>query len=266
MTVTDTADKVNWTSDEIMSVVAARALAGSTTCFVGIGLPSEAANLARTVHEPNLILIYESGTIDTKPSVLPLSIGDGELADTAVSVVSVPEIFAYWLQGGRCDVGFLSAAQVDRFANINTTVVSRGEGKPEIRLPGAGGAPEIAAHAHKTLIIVRHSTRVFVDKLDFVTTVGFGSGPDDRRKFGLHTAGPQKVITDLGVLEPDRETCELTLVALHPGITVDQVLEATGWPLKVADDVQVTNPPTEEELFRLRELHTRTKEAHHGDT
>lgn len=257
---------VNWTSDEIMSVVAARALAGAKTCFVGIGLPSEAANLARTVHEPHLVLIYESGTIGTKPTVFPLSIGDGELADTADSVVSVPEIFAYWLQGGRCEVGFLSAAQVDRFANINTTVVSRGEGKPEIRLPGAGGAPEIAAHAHRTLIIVRHSRRVFVDKLDFVTTVGFGSGPEDRKKFGLHTAGPQKVITDLGVLEPDRQTCELTLVAVHPGITVDQVLEATGWPLKVADEVQVTSPPTEEELFRLRELHVRTQKAHHGES
>src|SRR5665811_876910 len=267
MTATETAtDTADWTSDEIMTVVAARALAGSTTCFVGIGLPSEAANLARAVHEPNLVLIYESGTIGTKPSVLPLSIGDGELADTADSVVSVPEIFAYWLQGGRCDVGFLSAAQVDRFANINTTVVSRGAGKPEIRLPGAGGAPEIAAHANKTLIIVRHSKRVFVDKLDFVTTVGFGSGPDDRKKFGLHTGGPQKVITDLGVLEHDPETCELTLVAVHPGITVDQVLDATGWPLKVGDKFQVTKPPTEEELSSPRELHARTKKAHLGDT
>ena len=200
-----------WSKDEIMSVVAARALRGASTCFVGIGLPSEAANLARAIHEPDLVLIYESGTIGTKPRVLPLSIGDGELADTADSVVSVPEIFAYWLQGGRCDVGFLSAAQVDRYANINTTVVSRGEGKPEVRLPGAGGAPEIAAHAHRTLIVVRHSTRVFVEKLDFVTTVGFGSGPNDRRDLGLTTAGPQKVITDLGVLEPDPDD-----VRAHP--------------------------------------------------
>ena len=191
-----------WSKDEIMSVVAARALRGASTCFVGIGLPSEAANLARAIHEPDLVLIYESGTIGTKPRVLPLSIGDGELADTADSVVSVPEIFAYWLQGGRCDVGFLSAAQVDRYANINTTVVSRGEGKPEVRLPGAGGAPEIAAHAHRTLIVVRHSARVFVAKLDFVTTVGFGSGPNDRRDLGLTTAGPQKVITDLACSSP----------------------------------------------------------------
>ena len=253
---------IAWSKDEIMSVVAARALRGASTCFVGIGLPSEAANLARIVHEPDLVLIYESGTIGTKPKVLPLSIGDGELADTADSVVSVPEIFAYWLQGGRCDVGFLGAAQVDRFANINTTVVSRGEGKAEIRLPGAGGAPEIAAHAHRTLIVVRHSPRVFVETLDFVTTVGFGSGPSSRRELGLTTAGPQKVITDLGVLEPDPATCELTLVATHPGVSVDDVRAATGWPLRVSDDVAVTGEPTREELDTLRDLHARTREAH----
>ena len=251
-----------WSKDEIMSVVAARAVSGASTCFVGIGLPSEAANLARAIHEPDLVLIYESGTIGTKPRVLPLSIGDGELADTADSVVSVPEIFAYWLQGGRCDVGFLSAAQVDRFANINTTVVSRGDGKPEVRLPGAGGAPEIAAHAHRTLIVVRHSTRVFVETLDFVTTVGFGSGPTSRDELGLTTAGPQQVITDLGVLEPDPTTCELTLVATHPGVTVDDVRAATGWPLRVADDVAVTREPSRDELDTLRDLHARTKEAH----
>ena len=254
--------EVDWSKDEIMSIVAARALRGASTCFVGIGLPSEAANLARAIHEPDLVLIYESGTIGTKPRVLPLSIGDGELADTADSVVSVPEIFAYWLQGGRCDVGFLSAAQVDRYANINTTVVSRGEGKPEVRLPGAGGAPEIAAHAHRTLIVVRHSTRVFVETLDFVTTVGFGSGPTSRDELGLTTAGPQQVITDLGVLEPDPTTCELTLVATHPGVTVDDVRAATGWPLDIADDVAVTQEPSREELDTLRDLHARTKEAH----
>jgi len=256
-----TADAV-WSKDEIMSIVAARALRGASTCFVGIGLPSEAANLARAVHEPDLVLIYESGTIGTKPRVLPLSIGDGELADTADSVVSVPEIFAYWLQGGRCDVGFLGAAQVDRFANINTTVVSRGDGKPEVRLPGAGGAPEIAAHAHRTLIVVRHSPRVFVETLDFVTTVGFGSGPTSRQELGLTTAGPQQVITDLGVLEPDPTTCELTLVATHPGVSVDDVRDATGWPLRILDDVVVTEEPSREELDTLRDLHARTKEAH----
>ena len=252
----------DWTTDEMMSVAAARALDGATTCFVGIGLPSTAANLARQIHQPGLVLIYESGTIGAKPGVLPLSIGDGELADTADSVVSVPEIFNYWLQAGRCDVGFLGAAQVDRFGNINTTVVDRGDGQPELRLPGAGGAPEIAAHAGKVLITVRHSRRVMVDRLSFVTTVGHGSGPDDRERLGLGGAGPTEVITDLGILEPDPQTRELTLVAVHPGVTVDQVREATGWELKVADDVRTTSPPTDDELSALRELKDRTEKAH----
>jgi acyl CoA:acetate/3-ketoacid CoA transferase beta subunit len=252
----------DWTTDEMMSVAAARALDGATTCFVGIGLPSTAANLARQIHQPGLVLIYESGTIGAKPSVLPLSIGDGELADTADAVVSVPEIFNYWLQAGRCDVGFLGAAQVDRFGNINTTVVDRGEGRPELRLPGAGGAPEIAAHAGKVLITVRHSRRVMVDRLSFVTTVGHGSGPDDRDRLGLGGAGPTEVITDLGILEPDPQTRELTLVAAHPGVTVEQVREATGWDLKVADDVRTTSAPTGDELRALRELKDRTEKAH----
>jgi acyl CoA:acetate/3-ketoacid CoA transferase beta subunit len=261
MTTATTTD-TEWTTDEMMSVAAARALAGATTCFVGIGLPSTAANLARQVHRPDLVLIYESGTIGAKPTVLPLSIGDGELADTADSVVSVPEIFNYWLQAGRCDVGFLGAAQVDRFANINTTVVARGEDRPELRLPGAGGAPEIAAHAGKVLITARHSSRVFVDELAFVTTVGHGTGAGDRERLGLGGAGPTEVITDLGILEPDPRTRELTLVAVHPGVTVEQVREATGWDLAVAADVHTTPPPTAEELRALRELKARTEEAH----
>ncbi len=253
---------MNWEAEEIMTVAAARALAGRVACFVGIGLPSTAANLARRLHAPELVLIYESGAIGAKPSKLPLSIGDGELAETADAVVSVPEIFNYWLQPGRIDVGFLSAAQVDRFGNLNTTVIGGDYRKPTVRLPGAGGAPEIAAHAQRTLIVVRHSTRVFVEKLDFVTTVGFGSGPTSRHELGLTTAGPQQVITDLGVLEPDPATCELTLVATHPGVTVDDVRDATGWPLRVADDVAVTREPGREELDTLRDLHARTKEAH----
>ncbi|MGH3423932.1 MAG: CoA-transferase subunit beta [Nocardioidaceae bacterium] len=254
--------QVEWTSDEMMSIQSARSLAGARTCFVGIGLPSKAANLARAIHEPDLVLIYESGTIGAKPSILPLSIGDGELADTADSVVSVPEIFAYWLQGGRCDVGFLGAAQVDRFANINTTEVRRGEGEPPVRLPGAGGAPEIGAHAGKVLIVVRHSSRMFVEELDFVTTLGHGRGAGDRERLGLPGAGPTQVITDLGILEPDPDTKELVLTAVHPGVRVEQVLEATGWPLKVAADVVTTDAPTDQELQVLRALEQRTKEAH----
>ncbi len=252
----------SWSTDEMMAVESARALAEAKTCFVGIGLPSKAANLARRTTNPDLVLIYESGTIGAKPSVLPLSIGDGELADTADAVVPVPEIFNYWLQAGRCDVGFLGAAQVDRFGNINTTLIGRGEAQPELRLPGAGGAPEIAAHAGKVLITVRHSTRVFVEELGFVTSVGFGSGSGDRERLGLTGAGPTQVITDLCVMEPDPDSRELTLTACHPGVTVEQVRQATGWPLKVADQVRTTAAPTAEELTALRELEERTREAH----
>ncbi|MEU5236464.1 CoA-transferase subunit beta [Streptomyces lydicus] len=244
-----------------MEVNAARALAGARTCFVGIGLPSTAANLARRTVNPDLVLIYESGTIGSKPTRLPLSIGDGELADTADSLVSVPEMFNYWLQGGRIDVGFLGAAQVDRFANINTTVVRRGPGRPEGRLPGAGGAPEIAANCGRVLMVLRHSRRNFVDTLDFVTTLGHGSGPRDRAALGLPGAGPTAVITDLGVLRPDPGTAELVLTELHPGVTVDQVRAATGWELKVAGRPGVTAPPTDDELAALRALKAATGQA-----
>jgi acyl CoA:acetate/3-ketoacid CoA transferase beta subunit len=244
----------DWTPDEVMTVNAARALAGARTCFVGIGLPSTAANLARRTGNPGLVLIYESGALGAKPTRLPLSIGDGELAETADAVVSVPEMFNYWLQAGRIDVGFLGAAQLDRFANINTTVVDRGPGKPEGRLPGAGGAPEIAANCGEVLIVLRHSTRNFVDALDFVTSVGHGQGRGDRERLGLRGKGPVAVITDLGILRPDPETSELILTELHAGVTVEQVRAATGWPLKTADDIGTTTPPTEGELAALRAL------------
>src|SRR5207253_2746338 len=202
------------TAEEMMTVVAARALAGRTSCFVGIGLPSTAANLARRVHAPELVLVYESGAIGAKPSRLPLSIGDGELAETADAVVSVPEVFNYWLQPGRIDVGFLGAAQLDRFGNLNTTVIGNDYRRPAVRLPGAGGAPEIAASCREVIIIVRQSRRSFVVRVDFVTSVGFVTGRGDRERLGLTGAGPRKVITDLGVLEPDPETGELTLTGV----------------------------------------------------
>lgn len=257
-----TAQTQDWTTDEMMTVASARALAGATTCFVGIGLPSTAANLARQIHQPGLVLIYESGTIGAKPDVLPLSIGDGELASTAESVVSVPEIFNYWLQAGRCDVGFLGAAQIDRFANLNTTVIGRGADKPELRLPGAGGAPEIAAHAQRVLITARHSARVFIEELSFITSLGHGGGAGERERRGLQGAGPVAVITDLGIMEPEPTTRELTLTTLHPGVSVDQVVAATGWELRVADELETTSPPSPEELDTLRDLQARTKEAH----
>lgn len=242
-----------WSAEEMMSVEAARALAGHTSCFVGIGLPSTAANLARRVHAPGLVLIYESGAIGAKPSRLPLSIGDGELAETADAVVSVPEVFNYWLQPGRIDVGFLSAAQLDRFGNLNTTVIGAYD-EPRVRLPGSGGAPEIAASCREVFVMVRHGLRTFTERVDFVTSVGFGDGYDSREKLGLRGRGPVRVVTDIAVLEPDPVSRELTLTRVHPGVDVADVRAATGWDLKVADEVAVTEPPTDEELAVLRRL------------
>jgi glutaconate CoA-transferase, subunit B len=241
------------TPAEMMAVAAARPLHDGLSCFVGIGAPSTAANLARATHAPNLVLIYESGCIGAKPTRLPLSIGDGELAETADVVVSVPEIFNYWLQAGRIDVGFLGAAQLDRFANLNSTVIGRYE-SPTVRLPGAGGAPEIAASCRQIFIMMGQSRRTFVETVDFRTSVGFGDGPGDRERLGLVGGGPTLVITDLGILRPDPETCELVLTEVHPGVTVEQVRESTGWDLRIADDVAVTEPPTDEELMALRRL------------
>ena len=244
-----------YTADEIMTVSAARALRDSTTCFVGIGLPSGAANLARATHAPGLVLIYESGTIGTKPDRLPLSIGDGVLAETADAVVSVPEIFNYWLQPGRIDVGFLGAAQLDKFGNINTTVIGAYQA-PRTRLPGAGGAPEIAASCREVIVIVRQSRRALVERVDFVTSVGHGSGPGSRQRLGLTGAGPQKIITDLGVLEPDSRTCEFVLTGLYPGVTLEEARERTGWDLAARPDLATLPPPTDTELAALRSFTT----------
>jgi glutaconate CoA-transferase subunit B len=245
-------------TDDVMIVNAARRLGalsaeGRRVCFVGIGLPSTAANLARRLFDPAPVLVYESGCIGSKPTRLPLSIGDGELGETADSVVSVPEIFAYWLQAGRVDVGFLGGAQLDRFANINSTVIGEYT-HPRTRLPGAGGAPEIAASAGAVMVIMRQSARAFVPRCDFRSSIGFGDGPGDRERLGLRGGGPQWVITDLGILEPDPDTCELRMVALHPGVGRDECCEATGWPLQFAPDLAVTDPPDGSELDALRAL------------
>ena len=239
-----------YTADEMMTVAAARALRDGMTCFVGIGLPSAAANLARATHAPSLVLIYESGTIGTKPGWLPLSIGDGVLARTADSVVSVPEIFNYWLQPGRIDIGFLGAAQIDKFGNINTTVIGHDYSAPKTRLPGAGGAPEIAASCREVIVVVRQNRRSFVDRVDFVTSVGFGTGPGDRARLGLTGAGPRQVITDLGILRPDPDRCELTLTALYPGVSAEDVRAAAGWDLAVAPTLDLVAPPDTGELDR----------------
>lgn len=249
------------TRDEQMIVTAARALKDGDVCFVGIGLPSAAANLARLTHAPNIVLIYESGTIGAKPKVLPLSIGDGELAITADAVVSIPEIFAYWLQAGRVDVGFLGAAQIDRYANINTTVIGH-YAHPTTRLPGAGGAPEIAAHAKEVFVMLRQSARAFVPTLDFVTSVGYLHGGDARRRLGLAGRGPTRVITDLGILAPAPDDNELQLTEVYPGVTADQVKTATGWPLRIAGNLEQSEPPSTAELEVLRALQDRTRRAH----
>jgi glutaconate CoA-transferase subunit B len=231
---------LTFTSDEMMAVSAARLLRDGMVCFVGIGLPSQAANLARRTNAPGLVLVYESGTIGAKPTQLPLSIGDGELADTADAVVSVPEIFAYWLQAGRIDVGFLGAAQIDRRANLNSTVIGPYD-PPTVRLPGAGGAPEIATSAKEVFVMLRQSQRTFVPELDFLTTLG---------------GSVSTVVTDLGLLEPvgEGDDRELTLTSVHPGVDVEQAREATGWELRVADDLSITPAPTEAELIALRGL------------
>jgi glutaconate CoA-transferase subunit B len=244
------------TTGEVQTVVAARRLRDAATVFIGVGRPSTAAILASRVHNPELVLIYESGTIGAKPTRVPLSIGDGELAETADFVVSVPEMFNYWIQPGRIDVAFLGAAQVDRHGNLNSTVIGDYDA-PRTRLPGAGGAPEIAAACGEVVVIAPHSSRTFVPELDFMTTVGHGDGAGARERLGFLGRGPTAVITDLGVLEPDPETKELVLVAVHEDVAVDQVREATGWDLRVADELHRTEPPTDEELTALRALVSR---------
>lgn len=250
-----------YTAAEMMTITASRALGNDDVCFVGIGAPSEACNLARLTHAPDITLIYESGTIATKPEVLPLSIGDGELCETALTTVSVPEMFRHWLQGGRITVGFLGAAQIDRYGNINTTVIGDYE-SPKVRLPGGGGAPEIATSCGEIYMIMRQSSRGFVERLDFVTSLGHGAGGDDRRRQGVHTKGPTRLFTDLCIMEPDPETKKFTVTSLHPDVSRSDVEAATGWPVAFAPDLQVTEAPRSDELEALRELKSRTAAAH----
>jgi glutaconate CoA-transferase, subunit B len=251
----------SYSSDEMMTVAAARMLRNGAVCFVGIGLPSTAANLARLTHAPEAVLIYESGPIGAKPPVLPLSIGDGNLAETADTVVSTPEIFRYWLQGGRIDVGFLGAAQLDRFANINTTVIGPYD-KPKVRLPGAGGAPEISSSAKEVLIVVKQSKRTFVETLDFVTSVGFLTGGDSRERAGMPGKGPAAVVTDLCILRPDPTTREMKVRSIHPGVHRENIAANSGWRIQFEENFGQTDAPTAEELRVLRDLKARTVAAH----
>jgi glutaconate CoA-transferase, subunit B len=255
---------MDYSSAELMAIVAARALTNDDVCFVGIGAPSTACNLARLTHAPEITLIYESGTIAARPETLPLSIGDPELSETALTTVSVPEMFAYWLQGGRVSVGFLGGAQIDRFGNINSTVIGEYP-HPVVRLPGAGGAPEIASACGRIYVIMSQSPRSFVPAVDFITSFGHGKGGDERQRLGLSTAGTSLVFTDLCVMRPHPETKELEVIRVHPGVTAERITQATGWEARFAEDVGQTPPPTELELSTLRDLLARTARAHRGE-
>jgi glutaconate CoA-transferase, subunit B len=253
----------DFTPNEMMTIAASRVLKSSDVCFVGIGAPSAACNVARLTHAPDITLIYESGTLGTAPDVLPLSIGDGELCDTALTTVSVPEMFRYWLQGGHVTIGFLGAAQLDKFGNINTTVIGD-YAKPKTRLPGGGGAPEIASSAQEIYITMAQSKRGMVETIDFFTSFGHGTGGNHRQRLGMKTKGPTLLITDLAIWKPDPATKEFTVVSLHPGVTRDDVQASCGWVVKFADDLAVTPAPTALELTTLRDLQARTKAAHSG--
>jgi glutaconate CoA-transferase, subunit B len=242
----------NYSSSEMMVVTASRLLRDGDVVFVGIGQPNLACNLARRTHAPNLNMIYEAGVIGAQPARLPLSIGDPCLVSGAASICSMYEIFAYYLQNGKIDVGFLGGAQIDRFGNVNATVIGP-YAKPKVRLPGSGGSAEIAAWANRVYFITPHQARRFPEKCDFITGAGFLAGKSERIATGVRGGGPHEVVTDLGILTPDQETGELILTALHAGATVEQAIKNTGWKLKVADDLKTTEPPTDEELRLLRE-------------
>lgn len=249
------------TRDEWMTIAAARLLQGRCVCFVGIGLPSAACNLARLTHAPEIVLIYESGTIGTRSDVLPLSIGDSELAETAACVVPLPEIFSYYLQAGRVDIGFLGAAQIDRHGNLNSTVIGPYDA-PDTRLPGAGGAPEIALHARQVFVMLKASKRSFVERLDFRTSAGYLDGHGARARSGAPGGGPRAVITDFGMLTPHPQSEELQLTALFADVGIDEARAAVGWPLLIADRLDTIAAPSDHELDTLRALDARTREAH----
>lgn len=242
---------ITYTSSELLTINAARLLRDGDVVFVGVGLPNLACNLARRTHAPNLVMIYEAGVIGAQPARLPLSIGDPTLVSGALSVCSMYDIFAFYLQRGNVDVGFLGGAQIDRFGNINATTIGD-YNHPKVRLPGSGGSMEIAAWANRCYIITPHQKRRFPEKVHFRTSAGFLGGKSERDAAKLHGSGPLAVVTDLGVMEPN-ETGELVLTALHPGATIEQARENTGWDLKVASTINATDPLTVEELNILRD-------------
>jgi glutaconate CoA-transferase subunit B len=244
---------VTYSPSEMMAVVAARELRDGEVVFVGIGLPNLACNLARATHAPNLVLIYESGAVGAVPERLPVSIGDPSLVTGSLMVCGMADVFQSLLQNGRIEVGFLGGAQIDRFGNINTTVVGAYE-HPDVRLPGSGGAAEIAIHARRTVVISRLSRRAFPESVDFITSPGHRIRGHTRRELGMPGAGPVKVVTDKAILEADRGSGELVLAALYPGVEVGEVCEAVGWPLRSRPSVAVADPPTADDLILLRNV------------
>lgn len=242
--------RAEWSPGEMMACRAARELANGEVVFVGIGLPNLACNLARRLHAPDLVLVYESGAVGAVPERLPVSIGDPSLVTNSLGVCSMAEMFYLYLQGGRIDVGFLQGAQIDRFGNLNTTVIGD-YARPKVRLPGSGGACEIATHARKVIVVAPQSRRSFPERLDFVTSPGHVDGAGGRARLALPGAGPTAVVTDLGCY--GFEEGEMTLVSLHPGVGLAEVRANLGWEPRLAAELAVTAPPTREELRLLRE-------------
>lgn len=246
-------DRTDYSPAEIMTVMAARELQDGDCVFVGIGLPNVACNLARRRHAPNVQMIFESGVFGADPARQPLSIGDPTLVTGATSVCSMTDIFSLYLQGGYIDVGVLGGAQIDRFGNMNTTVIGD-YGRPRVRLPGSGGACEIAHLASSVIVVMRLKKRAFVEKLDFLTSPGFLTGGDARERAGIGGEGPRAVITDRAIFRFHPDTREMVLASVHPGTTVEEVREMVGWPLRVAPDVATTTPPDDEDLRIIREV------------
>jgi len=236
-----------------MASVAAREIRDGDVVFVGIGLPTVAVTLAQRLHAPRVRMVYEAGVYGARPSRLPLSIGDPALVTGALQVIPMTDVFLYYLQGGRVDVGFLGAAQIDRFGNLNTTVIGESYASPKVRLPGSGGAAEIAFLAKRTLVILTQTKSKFPEKVDFVTSVGRRVGARSRRELGARGLGPERVITDLGVFGFDEGTSEMILQKIHPGVTLDEVRASVGWPLRVSSDLTVTELPEPRALALLRE-------------
>jgi glutaconate CoA-transferase subunit B len=244
---------LNYTPAEMMTAVAARELRDGEVVFVGIGLPNLACNLARATHAPNLVLIYESGAVGAVPERLPVSIGDPALVTGSLMVCSMADVFQSLLQNGRIEVGFLGGAQIDRYGNINTTVIGDYE-QPSVRLPGSGGAAEIAIHARRTVVVSRLDRRTFPETVDFVTSPGHQAKGRSRRELGMPGAGPTKVVTDKAVLESDPASGELVLSALYPGVEAGEVKAGIGWQLRSKSRLDQVEPPSERELYLLRQV------------